>query len=85
MMHGFRGFGMGFGWFGLIFFVIILGVIIWFISSILRNSTIKNIERQDGFLNRGKTPLDILEERYAKGEIDDEEFEKRKRLLTGKG
>lgn len=84
MMHGFGGFGMGFGWFGLIFFVIILGVIIWFISSILRNTTTRNIERHDGFMSRGKTPLDILEERYAKGEIDDEEFEKRKRLLTDK-
>lgn len=30
-----------------------------------------------------KTPLQILEERFARGEIDKEEFEQRKRALSG--
>ncbi len=35
-----------------------------------------------GAPSAGKTPLDILRERFARGEIDKEEFEERKKLLS---
>ena len=33
--------------------------------------------------SQGPNPLDILRERYARGEIDDEEFERRRKTLGG--
>ncbi len=35
------------------------------------------------FMPPGKMPLNILQERFARGEIDTEEFEERRRVLGG--
>ncbi len=32
---------------------------------------------------KAKTPLDILKDRFARGEIDQADYEKRKQLLSG--
>ena len=72
MMQGFgHGWGMGFGW---IIGIVILVIVILLVINATRN--------QAGQTNSGnKTPLDILKERYARGEIDNEEFEERKKNL----
>jgi putative membrane protein len=71
------GFGMIFG---PLFFILILALIVVLAVFLVR-----------GFAGPwpgtaphqppGRTPLDILKERFARGEIDQDEFEKRRRVL----
>lgn len=72
MMQEFgHGWGMGFGW---IIGIVILLVILWLAFKAFRNDSANRS-------TSNKTPFDILKERYAKGEIDKEEFEQRKKDL----
>lgn len=68
--------GHGFMWMGALFWLLILGLIIWFVVFLVRGSGGGESRRSER-----KTPLDILNERYARGEIDTEEFEERRKLL----
>jgi putative membrane protein len=72
---GFSGGGMGFGGFFMILFwgLIILGIIAAF-KWIAGNDTGANGPAQ-------KSALDILKERYARGEIDEQEFQQKRRDL----
>ena len=69
------GFFMGGMWFGWIFWILIIGLIIYLI---LRQS---NQRYNDRITQSNETPLDILKKRYAKGEITQEEFQKIKEDL----
>lgn len=73
-MYGFGHFGMGLGGLGmtLVWIVPLLLVLL-----LLRRSTGDRDER------RGKTPLEILEERYARGELSRDEYLKRRADLEG--
>jgi putative membrane protein len=62
--------GMPFGGFGMILLVAAIGLIIWM--------TMRGSAGRD---RKEKTSLDILKERYARGEIDHEEFEQIKSKL----
>jgi len=65
------GFGMGWGWIiGLIVLVLVIWVIVRSVGSASSQS-----------LNKEETPLDVLKKRYARGEIDKQEFEEKKRDL----
>jgi len=73
MMGGYGGYGMGMGWWWIIGLVIVIAVI---------GIVVKSMNQNTGSTqNTGKTALDILKERYAKGEIDKKEFEERKKDL----
>lgn len=63
------------GWFlTILFWVLFIGGIALVVVLIFRS-----IEKQGE--ERKKTPMEILDERYAKGEIDEEEYEKKKRKI----
>lgn len=85
MWSGYDGYGWGWGWgwsmgFGMLSMVlfwvlVILGIVIlvrWIAAGSFGGAGTP----------REKTALDILKERYARGEIDREEFEQKKRDLT---
>lgn len=42
---------------------------------------VRRVGGSHGSAGPGQTPLDILRERFARGEIDKEEFEERRRIL----
>jgi putative membrane protein len=67
------GFGMGFGWFGLVvmavFWIAIIAAALWIFS---------NLFPQNKQTTSGDTPetaVTILKKRYARGEISREDFE----------
>jgi len=70
-MYGFEHFGAGWGM-----------ILVWLVPILLIALVVRY-----GFGDRnGKpepTPLDILKSRYAKGEIDQEEFQRKKQELGG--
>jgi len=67
--------GMGFGWISMILF---WGLVILAIAALA-----KWLMQQPsgGGSPRDKTPLEILQERYARGEIDREEYEQKRQDL----
>ena len=77
--HGMWGGGWGGMLFGLIMLLLVIAAIVAVVVLVVRfmagsgSGTAKP---------SGKTPADILEERFARGEIDAEEFEERRRVLV---
>lgn len=74
----FDGGAMGFGLMmlmGPIFMLVLIAVIVAVIVFVFRSLA-------DGRDSGAQRPLDILEERFARGEIDRDEFEERRRALA---
>ena len=73
MMGGWNGFGV-LGWIPMLLFwiLLILGVVALF----------RYLGGSGRSGDKGRSPLDILKERYAKGEIDKKEFEQMKKDIT---
>ena len=83
LYNDYGGWGVGnmMGWFGggimmLVFWVLLIAFIVW----IVREVSGKNTHSHSG--SSGSDALEILKERYAKGEIDKQEFEQKKKDLS---
>ena len=64
------GWGLGGGVMMLIFWAAIILFIVWIVKEVRRNDSKDIVSR---------SALDILKERYAKGEINKQEFEEKKK------
>ena len=74
--HGYYGVGMG------IFFLVLIALGIWAVIRIIRNNK-KAPASGSSIVNSGKeTPREILDRRFASGEINAEEYQRAKELLT---
>ena len=75
MMGDGFGYAMGYGsnW---IFWILFIVLIVWLYSAIINRNDIKNT-RDEQRPAKEKTPIEILEQRFAEGKIDEDEFNKR--------
>ncbi len=79
MMGAMGGWGMGYGFFGwligLLFWIAIIAGVVLLVRWLIDQGKLKGPQT-------GESALDILKKRYARGEIDREQFENMKRELT---
>lgn len=82
--YGMMGSGMmgGFGWMGLssLLWLVLLGVIIWAIVAWARG--ISQPGGSESASGRADSALEVLKKRYARGEINKEEYEEKKKDLA---
>ena len=64
----------GFGW---LFMVLLVALVVWGVLALSRSAATRGAGA-----NRGDRALEVLRERYAKGEIGAEEFEAMKHTLN---
>jgi putative membrane protein len=68
--------GSGWGWIWMVvWWAVVLGVIIW--------AVVRFSGGTGGGERRGPTAREILDERFARGEIDEEEYRRRRDALGG--
>ena len=70
----------GMGGFGLVFMIVFWGLVIVALVFLIKWLILSTRDRRENPYGTSR-PLDILKERYARGEIDKAEFEEKKRDL----
>lgn len=83
--HGHGDWGWGWGWghmlFGGVTMLLFWGVIIALVVFLVRALGAVHVPHHQGPPRDRSSARDILDERFARGEIDHEEYEKRRRAL----
>lgn len=77
MMGGYGSYGMG--WFGGFFMIALWVLVIAGVVFLVRWLVVSSRKSEGG--SGGDSPLEILKRRYARGEINKEEFEGKKKVL----
>ncbi len=72
--NGSMWFGGGFMW---IFWILLFVVLVWVVKAVMTDTGSKNTTADD-------SPLEILKKRYAHGEIDEDEYIRRRNELEKK-
>ena len=85
-----EGYGMGFGLAGMLavalwaaMVVLVVALLVLAVRWLVRADQHGRTPGSQPTPPAGRDPLEILRERYARGEIDDDEFERRRRTLGG--
>jgi putative membrane protein len=71
-------YGEHYSWMGIgmwLFWIVLLAIIIVIVKAVTANATVPPSKEE---------PMEILKSRYARGDIDDEEFQRRKSELENK-
>jgi putative membrane protein len=81
------GWWMNWGWghmaFGGVMMVVFWGGVILLVVLLARG--LGWLGQRDGVSSGRQSPLEILQERFARGEIDQKEYDQRSRTLSGRG
>jgi putative membrane protein len=75
MMHWINA-GGGYMWFGWIFWLMLVGVIVWAVITIVNRPQGRAQNTQPG-----ESAIDILKKRFAKGEVTKDQYEEMKNTL----
>lgn len=82
MMHdwndGWGWHGMGLGW---LFWIVVIGLVVWLAIMLARSAGGRDVRVPD---EPARSAREILDERLARGEIDDQEYARKRKLLDGK-
>ncbi|HET9117397.1 MAG TPA: SHOCT domain-containing protein [Pseudonocardiaceae bacterium] len=70
------GWGMGFGWLFMgLFWVVVVGLVVWGVIALVPGA-------RSGGQPRSETPEEILDRRFASGELDPEQYQRARQELA---